>query len=170
MKHKESKGEGSEKPAMVFRWCDSKACPKDSTCTHGGYFFAKYAEDGSAEYTPAKWTREPTKVEKNLYTADSVRESIKPDYDTYYAKLALGQNATWKCDQRTKDIFCLHQWIMNELMKLECPDEDRRFIQNYFNRKSRAEDDLYEVAARAMNTFLNGTIERVRRRPIIAGG
>jgi hypothetical protein len=169
MKHKESKGEGKEdnKPAMVFRWCESKACLKDSTCTHGGYFWAKYSEDGSVEYTPATWTVESV---KKLYTADSVRESIKPAYEAYYAKLAMGQNATWKCDQRTKDIFCLHQWIMNELMKLECSDEDRRFIQNYFNRKSRAEDDLYEVAARAMNTFLNGTIERVRRRPIIAGG
>jgi hypothetical protein len=54
---------------------------------------------------------------------------------------------------------------MDELIALNCPDEDRRDVQNYFNRKARAENDLYEVAARAMNTFIEGKIERVRRRP-----
>jgi hypothetical protein len=99
-----------------------------------------------------------------LYTADTVKTSIAPKYEAYYAKLALGQPPTWRCDQRTKDIFCLHQWLMEELMALECPQEDRVFCQNYFNRKSRAEYDLYALAAKAINSFLTGTIERFRRR------
>jgi hypothetical protein len=69
------------------------------------------------------------------YTADSVKSSLAPKYEGYYAKLALGH-----------------------------PDEDRLFCQNYFNRKARAEYDLYALAAKAVNSFLTGTIERFRRR------
>lgn len=99
-----------------------------------------------------------------LYTADGVRESLVPKWDTYYAKLAIGQPPTWKCDQRTKENFCLSQWLMDELIAQGCPQEDRIFVQNFFNRKARAENDLYELAARAMNTFVEGNIERYRGR------
>jgi hypothetical protein len=37
-------------------------------------------------------------------------------------------------------------------------------LQDYFNRKARAETDLYELAAKAMNTFVEGNIERYRGR------
>lgn len=96
------------------------------------------------------------------YTAEMVRVSLANSYDRYYAKLAVGQSPTWKCDQRTKDLFCLSNWLMDELITLSCPDEDRRFVQNYFNRKARADNDLYELAAVAVNSFLNNTIERYR--------
>lgn len=101
-----------------------------------------------------------------MYTGDAVRASLLPKWNTYYDKLAVGQAPTWKCDQRTVELFCLSQWLIDELTKIGCPDEDRRDVQNFFNRKARAEDDLYWTAARAMNTFLEGKIERVRRRPI----
>lgn len=97
------------------------------------------------------------------YTPDAVRKSLNPKWDTYYAKLAIGQSPTWKCDQRTAELFCLSQWLIDELMVLNCPQEDRLDVQNFFNRKSRAEDDLYEVAARSVNSFLNGKIERFRK-------
>lgn len=100
----------------------------------------------------------------DLYTAETVKASLAPKWDAYYAKLAIGQPPNWNCNQHGKELFCLAQWLMDELITLNCPDEDRRDVQNYFNRKARAEDDLYEVAARAMNTFLEGKIERVRRR------
>ena len=96
------------------------------------------------------------------YTADIVRMGIANSYESYYAKLATGQSPTWKCDQRTKDLFCLSNWLMDELMARKCPDEDRRFIQNFFNRKARSANDLYELAAAAMNSYLNDTIERYR--------
>ena len=82
----------------------------------------------------------------------------------YFAKLAIGQSPTWNCNQQAKDLFCIAQWLMDELIALKCPDEDRRDVQDFFNRKARAETDLYEVAARAMNSFLTGKIERFRRR------
>ncbi len=100
----------------------------------------------------------------DLYTADGVRQALASKWDTYYAKLAVGQPPTWKCDQRTKENFCLSQWLMDELIAQGCPQEDRIFVQNFFNRKARAENDLYELAARAMNTFVEGNIERYRGR------
>lgn len=99
-----------------------------------------------------------------LYTTESVRQSLAPKWDEYYAKLAIGQPPNWKCDQRTKENFCLSQWLMDELIAQGCPQEDRIFVQNFFNRKARAETDLYELAARAMNTFVEGNIERYRGR------
>lgn len=101
---------------------------------------------------------------KKLYTAESVRQSIAPKWDAYFAKLAFNQPPTWKCDQRAAELFCIAQWLMDELMESKCPDEDRRDVQDFFNRKARAENDLYELAARAMNSFVEGNIERYRRR------
>lgn len=100
----------------------------------------------------------------DLYTKESVQQAVAPKWDEYYAKLAVGQPPNWKCDQRTKENFCLSQWLMEELIAKGCPQEDRIFVQNYFNRKARAEGDLYELAARAMNTFVEGNIERYRGR------
>lgn len=100
----------------------------------------------------------------NLYTSESVHQSLDPKWDEYLTKLTVGQPPNWKCDQRTKENFCLSQWLMDELIAQGCPQEDRIFVQNYFNRKARAETDLYELAARAMNTFVEGNIERYRGR------
>lgn len=102
---------------------------------------------------------------KPVYTADIVRISLEPKYETYFAKLATGQPPNWSCDQRTKDLFCLSQWLMDELALLQCPDADRRDAQSFFNRKARAEEDLYALAAKAINDYLEGKIERYRRIP-----
>jgi len=102
-------------------------------------------------------------VETKVYTAEYVRLCLQPKYETYFAKLAVGQPTNWNCDQRTKDNFCLSQWLMDELIMLKCPDDDRRDVQNFFNRKARAESDLFELAAKAINDFLEGHIERYRR-------
>ena len=100
----------------------------------------------------------------NPYTADWIRTSLAAKYDTYYAKLCVGQMPTWSCDQRTKDLFCLGQWLMDELFLLKCTSVDRRDTQDFFNRKARAENDLFELAALAMNNLLEGKVERFRRR------
>lgn len=103
-------------------------------------------------------------MDKELYTAESVRTSLFLKWDNYYAKLSVGQAPNWKCDQRMAELFCLSQWLIEELITLGCPHDDRMFIQNFFNRKVRAEDDLYEVAARAINSFLENKIDRYRGR------
>lgn len=149
---KHEKKEKDEPPYLVFRYC-KKQC---FACNECGYFWGPGAPDGIAG-KPATWTEE--KVAKVLYTADSVRESLKPKWDTYFAKLAVGQSPTWKCDQRTAELFCLSQWIMDELTALKCPDADRIKQQRFFNRKCRALDDLYELAAVTINMFLTGNVD-----------
>jgi len=103
------------------------------------------------------------KTQSPRYTVESIRQSLDPKYDTYYAKLAVGRPANWKCDQATKDNFCLSQWLIDELLSLNAEETDRHDTQNYFNRKTRAEEDQYQVAARAMNNYLDKKIERYRR-------
>jgi len=85
-------------------------------------------------------------------------------WEHYFAKLAIGQPSNWKCDKRAKELFCLSQWLMDELIALDASQEDRIDVQGYFNRKSRAENDLYELAAAAMNSFLEDKVERYRGR------
>ncbi len=107
-----------------------------------------------------------------IYTAESVLQYLESSssmtagsptfYEKYYAKLTIGQPPTWKCDQRTKELFCLYAWLMDELTMLQCSDEDRRAMQWYFNRKSRAEDDLFALTAKVMNNFLAGNIDKYR--------
>ena len=94
------------------------------------------------------------------YTAESVRQSIEPMYETYFAKLALGQPPRWKCDQRTKDNFCLTQWMIDECNRIKCTPEDAHDLLRGFNRRARAEDDLYQVAANMMNSYLDNDIQR----------
>lgn len=92
----------------------------------------------------------------DLYTAESVRQSLTPKWEVYYAKLAVGQPPNWKCDQRTKENFCLTQWMIDECNKLGCsPDEAHNLLRG-FNRHARADNDLYQTAADVMNTYLNG--------------
>lgn len=98
------------------------------------------------------------------YTPESVFQSLAPKYDEYFAKLAVGQNENWKCDQRASDLFCIQQWLREELIAIKCPDADRLDVQFFFNRKARAEEDLYQLAAQSINSYLLGTIERFHRK------
>jgi hypothetical protein len=97
------------------------------------------------------------------YTADNIRAKLAPYYHLYYEKLAVGRAPNWNCDQATKDNFVLSNWMIDELRGLNAEETDRHDTQHFFNRKARAEEDLYEVAAKAMNNYLDGNIERYRR-------
>lgn len=153
------------KPYYQFRIC-KKQC---FACNECGYFYGSGAPE-ALQGKPVVFmthSQKPSLPEKVLYTAESVRQSIAPKWDAYFAKLAIGQPPNWKCDQRGKELFCIAQWLMDELIESKCPDEDRRDVQDFFNRKARAETDLYELAARAMNSMLEGKIERFRRRSYV---
>jgi hypothetical protein len=149
------------KPYTVYRWCLDKKCPGNfagtgtGTCNHTGYFWGPAAPEKMRDQ-PATWTSQPSKI---MYTADMVKTSLALQWDHYYAQLAIGQSPTWKCDERTATLYCLSQWVMNVLIELNCPQEDRLKLQNFWNRKSRAEDELYAVAALTINNFLQGKIE-----------
>ena len=156
---KKCKEKNGDKPYTVFLLCKSDNCTHtDEEC---GYFWGSGDEKLCGQ--PIRQRTQPTKM-TTTYTADSVKISLAPKYEGYYAKLAIGQSPTWKCDQRTIDLFCLSLWVSDELTILNCPDEDRRFVLNFYNRKARAENDLFSLAATAINSFLQGKIERYRGR------
>lgn len=92
------------------------------------------------------------------YTGESVREAIAPNYEAYYSKLSIGQPPNWKCDQRTKDNFCISQWMIEELTKLGCNQDIKSNTIRMFNRRARHEDDLWQSAANAMNAYLDGEV------------
>lgn len=149
-------------PFYQFRLCKKKCL----ACNECGYFYGTGAPEHLRGKPVVFSTHSPSgpTTKRALYTAQNVRESLKPKWETYYAKLATGQSSNWKCDQRTAELFCLSQWLMDELTASKSSDEDRVDTQDFFNRKARAEDDLYEVAARAMNNCLDGKIDRFRRK------
>ena len=93
-----------------------------------------------------------------LYTAEGIRQSLAPKWDTYYAKLAVGQPPNWKCDEVTKQNFCLTQWIIDECNTLGCSFEDSHNLLRSFNRWARSSHDLYRTAADVMNTYVNGAV------------
>jgi hypothetical protein len=103
---------------------------------------------------------------EHTYTADSIRAAIHQStkWDIYIARLAVGQSPTWICDQRTADLFCLSQWLIEELTAIGLSDDDRKAQQRFFNRKSRATDDLYQLAAQTINDALRGNIDTYRGR------
>jgi hypothetical protein len=148
-----------KKPYHQFRFC-KKAC---LACNECGYFYGSGAKE-ELQGKPVIFGFPVEKKPMNLYTAESVRQSLQPKWDTYYAALAVGQSPTWICDQRTKELWCLARWLMDELKALGCPEEDSKAQQRFFNRKSRATDELYGLAAITINGFLTGNIDKYKGR------
>ncbi len=106
--------------------------------------------------------RKARDYECSTYTSDAVRCHIKDKYQTYLDRLMVNQPATWKCDDRTESTFILTQWLIDEMTLLSDNDVDRRAMLWYFDRKTRAEDDLYALAAKVMNDFVAGRIDNYR--------
>jgi len=155
------------KPFIQFKTC-KKQC---LACKECGLFYGPGAsEDKAGRPVPERSKSAPSNFDgvirpkqKNRYTADSIRAKLIIKYDIYYQKLAVGQPINWKCDQQVKDNFVISNWMIDELRGLNAEETDRIDTLYFFNRKARAEEDLYEVATRAMNNYLDKKIERYRR-------
>lgn len=137
-------------PSFAFRLC-KKRC---FACKECGWFKAIMEEDVFQGWKPHQFGAGVVKT--TTYTAESIKTSLTQKWDTYYIKLSTGQSSNWKCDHRTAELFCLSQWLSDELTALTCPDEDRRMQLLFFNQKARAENDLYAIVALAINNYLNG--------------
>ena len=111
-----------------------------------------------------KYGYHPDKLEPVRYDAEYVQEAFQANYQTYYIKLATGQSPTWKCDERTLQLYGLFQYLMEQLVMLETSDEDRHHQQWFFNRKSRAEEDLFSLVALTLNNYLDGKTDQYKGR------
>lgn len=154
------------KPYMQFKTCKAQCF----NCKECGWFYGPGAsEDKAGRPVPERERSVPTPyIDPNanfkiVYMAYSIKEALAPKYAGYLAKLTVGRSPNWNCDQPTKDNFCISNWMIDELISLGAEETDRHDTQQFFNRKARAETDLYEVAAKAMNNFIDGNIERYRR-------
>lgn len=88
------------------------------------------------------------------YNAQAVRAALESKRPLYEAKWAQGQPEGWIPSPRSMDIWCLSQWLLEMLAGLSTGERIHRL--SYFNRKARAEEDLYEIAARVLNNELTG--------------
>jgi hypothetical protein len=102
------------------------------------------------------------KLVRPRYTAESVRAAIEPDRERLFAPYAVGRPTNWACDPRTRDLICIGYWLTEELTRLGVSDHDRRTQQHFYNRWSRSDEDLFDLAARTMNTVLDDEVQQNR--------
>lgn len=95
------------------------------------------------------------------YSAESVRRAVLADEKRLFASWSANRQEGWRPDPRTKELICIGNWLSEELQKL-VNDDDRRIQQHHFNRWSRSEDDLYELAAQILRDAVEGKIDRDR--------
>ena len=96
------------------------------------------------------------------YTSESVRAEVDKDRERLFAPYAVGRPDTWIPDPRTKDLICVYNWMVEELVRLGVSDDDRRTQQSFYNRWSRSDDDLFDLAARTLNAVVDGCVEQNR--------
>jgi hypothetical protein len=96
------------------------------------------------------------------YTAEEVRREVGKHFHRLFAPYAVGRPETWVPDPRTKDLVSIGYWITEQLVALGVNDNDRRTQQQFYSRWSRSDDDLFDLAARTLNTVLDGKVEQDR--------
>jgi hypothetical protein len=96
------------------------------------------------------------------YTARDIKDVVNNDTVRLFAPWAVGRPEGWQPDSRTKDIVCVAAWMDEELRRLHIDDEGRKIQLWYFNRWTRSVDDVFEVAAEAMNAAVEDRIDRQR--------
>jgi len=96
------------------------------------------------------------------YTAEEIRREVQREQERLFAPWTEGRPAGWKTDARTKDLVCIGNWLAEEMQRLGCNDDDRRTQQQFYNRWSRSDEDLWDLAARTLNIVLDGKVEQNR--------
>ena len=97
------------------------------------------------------------------YTASGVKESVDADREHLMGAWALGRPENWSCNQQTKDLICIGNWLDEEMRRRWLDDLGRITQTSQFNRRSRSEDDLWTLAAEIMNQVVNDKIDRQRK-------
>jgi 8-oxo-dGTP diphosphatase len=87
-----------------------------------------------------------------VWSAERVRAEVDLSREKWEAELRVGQPPTWSADRRTRDLWCLGKWLAGMI----APEEDRRAYLWYFNRKARAEEDLFALAGWILGRYTTG--------------
>jgi hypothetical protein len=112
----------------------------------------------------AQWcNNSPVSTDQVPYTAESIRAAVDADRERLFAAYSANRPPNWNCDQRTKDLVAIGNWIDGEHRRLGIDDLGRTTQDGRFNRESRSRDDLWTLAAEIMNDTLIDKIDRFRR-------
>lgn len=60
-------------------------------------------------------------------------------------------------------LVCLGHWLDEELTRIQIDDTIRRLALWMYNRYSRSDEDLFELAAQVMNDAMGGKIDPTRK-------
>ena len=115
----------------------------------------------SDRYTAQNATYDRT-VDKR-YSSQGIRDAVDRDRERLFADWRVGRPEGWTTDGRTSDLVCLAKWLRLEMEAMGLDDAGRRVQEAQFNRRSRSEDDLFQVAADVINDAAEGRIDRDRR-------
>jgi hypothetical protein len=100
-----------------------------------------------------------------MITPAAVRAIIDRDREKYRAEMKPPASPpTWNPSPRSVDLYACFTWMRHYLEDKGCPDDIRIRCQDYFSRKSRATEDLFELVAKTLNDYEEGTVEDYRGR------
>ena len=97
------------------------------------------------------------------YTAEEIRREVLNDFERLFSPYAVGRPDRWTPDPRTKEMLSIYYWLVEQLVLLGVSDDDRRTQQSFYNRWSRQDEDLFDLAARALNAVLDGNVQQNRK-------
>jgi hypothetical protein len=99
------------------------------------------------------------KFSDKSWRSEDVEVSASGEAERLFAPWTVGRQPGWTCDPRTKNLVVLGLWLREELTAMGLSEADRKAQEWYFDRKSRAEDDLFALAALTLNNALEGKID-----------
>jgi hypothetical protein len=101
--------------------------------------------------------------DRPAYTAETIKNAVQAEAIRLFASYSANRPENWACDQRTRDLVMLGNWMDEEHRKHDLDDLGRITQNGRFNREARSTDDLWTLAATIMNDTIAGKIDRDRK-------
>jgi hypothetical protein len=99
---------------------------------------------------------------RKRWTPELVKLAVEKDRERLFHPYTVGRPLGWSTDLRTRDLIAIGNFISEEVVRLGANEDDRRTQQQFYNRWSRSEDNLWDLAARTLNAVIAGEVEQNR--------
>ena len=99
------------------------------------------------------------KFSDKAWRSQDVKVAFENEAERLFAPWTVGRQPGWTCDTRTKNLVVLGLWLREELTAMGLSEADRKAQEWFFDRKARAEDDLFALAALTLNNAHEGKID-----------
>ncbi len=97
------------------------------------------------------------------YSSQFIKNEITLQRQELFVHYAKDRPINWSVDERTKDLICLTAWLRREMILIELDSVGRIIQEGEFNRASRSQEDLFQLAADIMNATVEGRFDRNRK-------